>query len=103
MLEITNRFIGRAIGKRVRRTVENRVGPAIQARVEQMQARAGQMMQQSRQDQAAIVERHPDLRGCLHDRVLFLAGGSRTVPVSDIRFPVTLAQADTIVDRLREP
>ncbi|HEY2579473.1 MAG TPA: hypothetical protein VGI74_24450 [Streptosporangiaceae bacterium] len=44
-----------------------------------------------------------DLRGCLHDQVIFLVGGSRTVPVSDIRFPVTLVQADTLVDRLRAP
>jgi hypothetical protein len=94
VMGITTRFIGRAIGKRMRRTFGDRVVPAMEARVQQMR-------QDSAQDQAAIVERYPDLRGCLHDLVIFLAGGSRTVPISEIQMPVTLAQADSLVARLR--
>jgi hypothetical protein len=33
--------------------------------------------------------------------VIFLEGGQRTVPVSELKQPVTLAQADSIVARLR--
>jgi hypothetical protein len=33
--------------------------------------------------------------------VIFLAGGERSVPMSDIKQPVTLAQADELVARLR--
>jgi hypothetical protein len=33
--------------------------------------------------------------------VVFIDGGVRTVPVSEIKMPVTMAQADSIVERLR--
>ena len=91
------KFAGRAIGKRMQRAYEERIGPALEARA----AQARQQWQQSRDEQAAIVERYPDLRGCLRDRVVFLDGGSRSVPITEIRMPVTLAQADALVNRLR--
>jgi hypothetical protein len=91
------RFVGRAIGKRMQKTIQERVVPAMQARA----AQAQQQWQQSRSDQAAIVAKYPDLRGCLHDQVVFLEGGSQVVPISEIHMPVTLAQADALVDRLR--
>jgi hypothetical protein len=47
------------------------------------------------------VARYPELRGCTKDQVVFLDGGVRTVPVSEIKMPVTLVQADSIVERLR--
>jgi hypothetical protein len=47
------------------------------------------------------VARYPELRGCTTDQVIFLDGGTRTVPVSELRMPVTLAQADQVVARLR--
>lgn len=90
------RFAGRAIGKRMQRAYEERIGPALEAR-------AAEVQQQSRADQAAIIERYPGLRGCLRDEVVFLDGGSRSVPISEIHMPVTLAQADALVDRLRAP
>jgi hypothetical protein len=93
------KFVGRAIGKRVQKTLEERVVPAMQAKMAQSQ----QQWQQSSADQAAIVEKYPDLRACLHDKVLFLEGGSRVVPLSEIRPPVTMAQADTVVEKLRAP
>jgi hypothetical protein len=37
----------------------------------------------------------------MRDRVVFLEGGSRTVPITEIRMPITLAQADALVARLR--
>ncbi len=91
------KFAGRAIGKRMQRAYEERIGPALEARA----AQARQQWQQSRDEQAAIVERYPDLRGCLRDQVVFLDGGSRSVPITEIRMPVTLAEADALVDRLR--
>ncbi len=47
------------------------------------------------------MERYPVLRGCLRDKVVFLDGWSRSVPITEIRMPVTLAAADALVDRLR--
>ena len=93
------KFAGRGIGKRIQRAYEEKIGPALEARA----AQARQQSQQSRDEQAAIVARYPDLRGCLRDRVVFLDGGSRSVPITEIRMPVTLAQADALVDRLRAP
>ncbi len=93
------KLIGRAIGNRVRRTYEERIGPALDAQL--AQARVHQ--EQSRSDQAAIVARYPDLYGCMRDEVVFLAGGSRVVPISQIPMPITLANADALVSGLRAP
>lgn len=96
------KFAGRGIGKRLQKAYEERIGPALEARAAQA-AQARQQWQPSRDDQAAIVQRYPDLRGCMRDRVVFLDGGSRSVPISEIRMPITLAAADALVDRLRAP
>ena len=87
-------LIGRAIGKRMRRTFDEKIGPALQGRAEQS-------VQQSRLEQDAIVQQHPDLRGCMRDQVIFLAGGSNTMPMSDIPMPITAAQADVLIGRPR--
>jgi hypothetical protein len=63
-----------------------------------MQLRA----EQFEHEQRAIVERHPDLRACLRDQVIFLPGGTRTLPLTQLR-PITLAEADAVVARLRAP
>jgi hypothetical protein len=39
----------------------------------------------------------------MRDQVVFLEGGSRTVPITEIRMPITLGLADALVDRLRAP
>jgi hypothetical protein len=96
VLASATRFIGKAIGKRMRQTYEERIVPALEDRAEQAR-------HASRQEQAAIVERYPGLRGCLHDQVVFLAGGTRSVPIADIPMPITLAHADALVDSLRGP
>jgi len=89
------RFIGRAIKNRAQRVIEERVMPAAEAKY-----------QQTRQEQMAIAQRYPELRACLRDQVVFLAGGTRSVPMSEVSSnitQVTLAQADAVVARLRQP
>jgi len=93
------KFAGRGIGKRMQKAYEEKIAPAVAAKA----AQARQQWQPSPDDQAAIVQRYPDLCGCMRDQVVFLAGGSRTVPITEIRMPITLAQADAIVGRLRAP
>jgi hypothetical protein len=87
------RFIGKAIKNRMQRVAEERVMPTLNARTEQQ-----------RQEMVAIAQRYPELRACLRDQVIFLAGGTHTVPMSEVSLPqVTLAQADAVVARLRQP
>jgi hypothetical protein len=90
-------FAGRAIGKRMKQAFEEKVMPAMQAKT----AQAQQQWEQSKAEQDAIVARYPELRSCMKDQVVFLDGGYRTVPVSELTMPVTLAQADAVVARLR--
>jgi len=83
------RFIGRRIGKRMQQAYTERVQPAMAAKREEML-----------RETAAIAERHPGLRACLTDRVVFLAGGSRTVPLDHLTGPLSVAQADALVAQL---
>jgi hypothetical protein len=90
-------FAGRAIGRRMKRAFEEKVMPAMEAKA----AQAQQQFEQSKAEQDAIVERYPELRGCMKDQVVFLDGGYKTAPVSELKMPITLAQADDVVARLR--
>jgi hypothetical protein len=83
------KFIGRAIGRKVQRTVNDKVLPTLEARREEIL-----------RTQIAIAERHPDLRACLNDNVVFLAGGSRVQPMPNLA-GLTVEQADALVDKLR--
>ena len=85
------------IGRRVKKAFEEKVMPAVQAKLEQTQQQAGQQ----RAEQDAIVARYPELRACTRDQVIFLVDGYQTIPVSELKMPVTLAQADDVVARLR--
>jgi hypothetical protein len=85
------RFIGRAVSRRVQRTVSERVLPTLAARQETVL-----------REQIAIAERHPDLRACLTDKVIFLAGGSRVLPMASATGMLTLQQSDALVAQLRE-
>jgi hypothetical protein len=76
----------------VRRTYEERIIPTLDARWEQ-----------ARREQVAIAERHPGLRCCLRDQVVFLAGGTGVVPLADVSSQITLARADALVASLRAP
>lgn len=98
-LGAAGKFLGRAIAKKAQKAFQDRVVPAMQAKA----AQAQQQMQQSRAEQPAIVAKYPDLRGCMHDQVVFLEGGTKTVPIKEIPMPVTMANADILVGRLRAP
>jgi hypothetical protein len=84
------KFIGRKIGRKVQAAMTDRVLPAMAAR-----------QQDVLQTQIAIAERHPDLRACLTDKVIFLAGGSRVLPMPNLARPLTIDQADALVAQLR--
>lgn len=90
-------FLGRKIAKKMQQAFEEKVVPAMQ----QQAARSSGQWLPSQAEQDAIAGRYPELRGCLRDQVVFLAGGTRTVPLSEIQLPVTLASADNLVARLR--
>ena len=90
-------FAGRALAKRMRRVYDAKLAPAMEAKAAQWQ----QQWEQSKAEQDQIVARYPELRGCLKDDVVFLDGGHKTVPVRELKVPVTLAQADAVVARLR--
>jgi hypothetical protein len=90
VLGAATRFIGRAIGRKVRRTFEERVVPAMAARQEAVLS-----------ERMAIAQRHPDLRACLNDQVVFLAGGTRVLPLASAMQVRTVEQSDALVAQLR--
>ena len=83
------RFIGRAISRKMQDKVSQAL-PAMMAKQEAML-----------REQIAIAERHPDLRACLTDKVIFLAGGSRVLPMPNLARSLTIDQADALVAQLR--
>jgi hypothetical protein len=86
------KFLGRAISRRMQDKLQQQVLPAMAAKQQAMQG----MMQ----TQIVIAERHPDLCACLNDQVIFLTGGSRTLPMPNL-MTVTVEQADAMVATLR--
>jgi hypothetical protein len=83
------RFIGRKIGRKV------------QDRLDQAMSTVAAKQQDTLRQQIAIAERHPDLRACLTDKVVFLAGGSRVLPMPNLT-AVTVEQADALIAQLRD-
>jgi hypothetical protein len=83
-------FIGRALRKRVEKTMTERVLPAVAAGRENIL-----------RQQVAIAERYPGIRACLNDSVIFLDGGSRTAPMPNIS-TLTMEQADALVAQLKQ-
>jgi hypothetical protein len=96
-ISIAMGFAARAVGRRMKKTFDERVVPAMQERA----ANFHQAWEQSKAEQDAIVARYPELRSCVKDGLVFLDGGRRTVPVAELKMPVTLAQADSVVAQLR--
>jgi hypothetical protein len=90
-------FAGRALAKRMKRVYDAKLAPAMEAKAAQWQ----QQWERSKAEQDQIVARYPELRGCMKDEVVFLDGGYKTAPVKELKVPVTLAQADDVVARLR--
>ena len=82
------RFIGRKVGRRAQRTVSERVTPALAAHAEA-----------TAREQIAVAEKYPQLRACLDDGVIFLAGGNRVLPMPNLN-ALTVAQADALVAQL---
>jgi hypothetical protein len=91
VLTAATKFIGRAIGRRVKRAYNERVLPTLAVKQEAML-----------REQIAIAERHPDLRACLTDQVIFLAGGSRVLPMASVTGGLTVEQSDAVVAQLRD-
>ena len=81
------------VGGRLQDRLTQQVLPAMAAKQQNMQTML--------QTQIAIAERHPDLCACLNDQVIFLTGGSRTLPMPNL-MSVTVEQADAMVARLRD-
>ena len=90
VLGAATKAIGRAIGSRMRRACTERVVPAMAARQEAMV-----------RQRMAIAERHPDLRACLTDQVVFLAGGTRVLPLASALAVRTVEQSDALAAQLR--
>jgi hypothetical protein len=82
-------FIGRAIRRRMEKVATERVLPAVTQHADEVL-----------QNQIAVAERYPDLRACFSDRVVFLAGGSQTLPMPDLG-KITVAQADSLIAQLQ--
>ena len=82
--------LGRVIGRKMRQAYNERVVPAMAARQDAML-----------RDRTAIAQRHPDLRACLNDQVVFLAGGTRTMPLASAMRVRTVEQSDALVAQLR--
>jgi len=90
VLGAATKALGGAIGRRMRRAFEEKVAPAMAARQESMA-----------RNRMSIAERHPDLRACLNDQVVFLAGGTRTMPLAQAMAVRTAEQSDALVAQLR--
>ena len=97
-LGAVTRFIGRKVGRRVQQAVTDRVQQVVTDRV--LPAMAAR--QAALSDQVVIAERHPDLRACFTDKIIFLAGGSRVLPMDSVHGLLTVEQADALVAQLRE-
>ena len=83
-------FVGRAIGRRAERAMTQKVAPTLAAGRETML-----------RTQIEIAQRHPDLCACMTDNVIFLADGSRVLPLPNL-MTVTVDQADQMVAQLRD-
>jgi Flp pilus assembly secretin CpaC len=57
--------------------------------------------QQLLREQIAIAQQHPDVRACMTDSVIFLAGGTRVLPMPNLG-TLTAQQADMLVAQLRQ-
>ena len=90
VLGAATKAIGRVIGRKMRQAYNERVAPAMAARQEAVLS-----------DRVAIAQRHPDLRACLRDQVVFLVGGTRVLPLASAMRVRTVEQSDALVAQLR--
>lgn len=92
--------VGAAAAGAAARFLSRKIGRKVQDRLEQAMSTVAAKQQDTLQQQITIAERHPDLRACLNDQVVFLAGGSHTQPMPNLS-TVTVEQADALVAQLR--
>jgi hypothetical protein len=90
VLGAATKAIGRVIGRKMRHAYNERVAPAMAARQESVL-----------NERVAIAQRHPDLRACLRDQVIFLSGGTRVLPLAGAMRVRTVEQSDALVAQLR--
>ena len=90
VLGAATKAIGRVIGRKMRQAYNERIVPAMAARQEAVL-----------NDRVAIAQRHPDLRACLKDQVVFLVGGTRVLPLASAMRVRTVEQSDALVAQLR--
>jgi hypothetical protein len=90
VLGAATKAIGRVIGRKMRQAYNERVAPAMAARQESVL-----------NERVAIAQRHPDLRACLRDQVIFLTGGTRVLPMASAMRVRTVEQSDALVAQLR--
>ena len=90
VLGAATKAIGRVIGRKMRQAYNERIAPAMAARQEAVL-----------NDRVAIAQRHPDLRACLRDQVVFLVGGTRVLPLASAMAVRTVEQSDALVAQLR--
>jgi hypothetical protein len=90
VLGAATKAIGRVIGRKMRQAYNDRIAPAMAARQEAVLS-----------ERAAIAQRHPDLRACLRDQVVFVAGGTRVLPLASAMQVRTAEQSDALVAQLR--
>lgn len=90
VLGAATKAIGRVIGRKMRQAYNERVVPAMAARQEAVA-----------NERTAIAQRHPDLRACLRDEVVFLVGGTRVLPLASAMKVRTVEQSDALVAQLR--
>ena len=90
VLGAATKAIGRVIGRKMRQAYNERVAPAMAARQEAVL-----------RERVAIAQRHPDLRACVNDQVVFLAGGTRVLPLASAMQVRTVEQSDALVAQLR--
>jgi hypothetical protein len=83
-------LLGRAIGRRVQKAMTEKVLPAVQAR-----------QQAALRSQQELAQRYPELRYCLTDKVIFMAGSSRVAPLGSLSGK-TPQQVDELVASLRD-
>jgi hypothetical protein len=85
-----DKAIGRVIGRKMRQAYNERIAPVMAARQEAVLS-----------ERVAIAQRHPDLRACLKDQVVFLVGGTRVLPLASAVQVRTVEQSDALVTQLR--
>ena len=90
VLGAATKAIGRVIGRKMRQAYNEKIAPAMAARQEAVL-----------NERVAIAQRHPDLRACLRDQVVFLAGGTRVLPLASAMQVRTVEQSDALVAQLR--